>query len=339
MSAYNINHIEVEFGQELSYVEQYLAPLRNYLVDEGINEIVINPDGSIFIEKSGSANMQQVPVELPVQSIKRLGAQLAGESKNTLGSQNPIVSGRVHVWGYPLRVQVVVEPAIDSGVSLSIRKYLKRTLDSTKIEFVAGAQIKVDQAREDRHKQISELANAGDLQGLFRQAIDERFNILIAGGTSSGKTTVARSLISMSDQEERIITIEDAQELFPPHPNKVELIASRKEGSERSPSRLLESCLRMRPDRIILGEIRGVEAYDFLEAINTGHPGAITTIHSDSPELALDRLALMVMRAGLQMSHGEIVSYARRTIDLIVQVGRRNGKRGVLEVYLPSLHG
>ena len=130
---------------------------------------------------------------------------------------------------------------------------------------------------------------------------------------------------------------EDAQELYPPHKNYVGLIANRKEKSERSPSRLLESCLRMRPDRIILGEIRGVEAFDFLEAINTGHPGAITTIHADSPELAFDRLALMVMRAGIPMSHGEIVLYAKKTIDLVIQVGRRHGKRGVLEVYLPSL--
>jgi type IV secretion system protein VirB11 len=92
----------------------------------------------------------------------------------------------------------------------------------------------------------------------------------------------------------------------------------------------------MRPDRIIVGEIRGVEAYDFLEAINTGHPGAITTIHADSPTLAFDRLALMVMRSGIRLTHGEVITYAKRTIDLVVQVGRFNGSRGVLEIYLPS---
>ncbi|MBB6486851.1 ATPase, T2SS/T4P/T4SS family [Rhizobium lusitanum] len=180
------------------------------------------------------------------------------------------------------------------------------------------------------------MAQTGDLQGLFRKAIDEKFNILISGGTSSGKTTVARALLSMADARERIITIEDAQELHPPHMNQVGLIADRKEKSARSPSRLLESCLRMRPDRIIVGEIRGVEAYDFLEAINTGHPGAITTIHADSPELAFDRLALMVMRSGVRMTYGEIIHYAKKTIDLVIQVGRRHGQRGVLEVYRPS---
>lgn len=332
----NVHQRDEEFETDLSYIEQYLSPLRRFLTNDSINELVINPDGSIFVETAGAEHMHRVDIAIDAQSIKRLGSQLAGDTKNTLGSLNPIVSGRVNVWGKPLRVQVVIEPAVDSGVSLSIRKYLSRTIESTSISFVDGGQIKVDDERQIRHRMIADFANAGDLQALFRHAIDERFNILIAGGTSSGKTTVARSLIAMSNQHERIITIEDAQELFPPHKNQVGLIASRKEKSERLPSRLLESCLRMRPDRIILGEIRGVEAYDFLEAINTGHPGAITTIHADSPELAFDRLALMVMRSGIQMSHGEITRYAKKTIDLVIQVGRRHGKRGVLEVYLPS---
>lgn len=322
--------------RETSYVEQYLNPLQNYLVDDNVNELVINPNGSIFIEAAGASHMHEIDVKLPAQAIKRLGAQLAGETRNTLGALSPIVSGRVTVWGNPQRVQIVIEPAIDHGVSLSIRKYLTKGLASTDIGFVDGGQIRVDDERRARHRQIARLAANGDLQGLFRQAIDEKFNVLISGGTSSGKTTVARSLISMMDIHERLITIEDAQELFPPHRNQVGLISDRKEKSARMPSKLLESCLRMRPDRIIVGEIRGVEAYDFLEAINTGHPGAITTIHADSPALAFDRLALMVMRSGVRLTHGEIITYAKRTIDLVIQVGRRNGSRGVLEIYLPS---
>ncbi|TIL22210.1 MAG: P-type DNA transfer ATPase VirB11 [Mesorhizobium sp.] len=323
-------------SRDISYVEQYLSPLRDYLVNDNINELAINPDGSIFVEEAGSVHMHQIDVALSAHAIKRLGAQLAGETRNTLGAFNPIVSGRVMVWGSPQRVQVVVEPAIEDGVSLSIRKSLTRALESADIDFIDGGQITVDANRRERHRTVANMAKAGRLQGLFRQAIDEKFNILISGGTSSGKTTVARALLAMSDPAERIITIEDAQELCPPHKNQVGLIADRKGKSARSPSKLLESCLRMRPDRIILGEIRGIEAFDFLEAINTGHPGAITTVHADSPELAFDRLALMVMRSGVQMSHGDIVNYAKRTIDLVVQVGRRNGRRGVLEVYLPS---
>lgn len=323
-------------SRAISYVEQYLGPLRDYLVSDNINELAINPDGSIFVEEAGAEHMHKIDVALPPHAIKRLGAQLAGETRNTLGVLHPIVSGRIMVWGCPQRVQVVVEPAIEEGVSLSIRKYLTRTLESADINFVDSGQMKVDADRRERHRAIADMAHLRDLNGLFRQAIDEKFNVLISGGTSSGKTTVARALLAMSDPAERIITIEDAQELYPPHKNQVGLIVERKEKSARSPSRLLESCLRMRPDRIILGEIRGVEAYDFLEAINTGHPGAITTIHADSPELAFDRLALMVMRSGVQMSHGEIINYAKRTVDLVIQVGRRHGRRGVLQIYLPS---
>ena len=148
---------------------------------------------------------------------------------------------------------------------------------------------------------------------------------------------MARALLGMSDLDERLITIEDAIELHPPHRNQVALVSNRRKDSERLPAKLLESSLRMRPDRLILGEIRGEEAYNFLEAINTGHPGSISTIHADSPALAFDRLALMVMRAGMTLSHAEIIDYAKKTIDLIIQVGRINGNRGVLEIHLPSI--
>ncbi|RVL89303.1 P-type DNA transfer ATPase VirB11 [Sinorhizobium meliloti] len=322
----------------LSYVEQYLKPLKDFLINDNISELAINPDGSIFIEEAGALHMHRIDVALPPQAIKRLGTQLAGEAHNTLGTLHPIRSGRVMLWGRPQRVQVVVEPAIEEGVSLSIRKCLAQPLTNADIDFVDGGQINVNANRRDRHRAIADMVQTGDLQGLLRHAVAEKFNVLISGGTSSGKTTVARKLLAMSDAGERIITIEDAQELYPPHKNQVGLIADRNEKSAHSPSRLLESCLRMRPDRIILGEIRGVEAYDFLEVINTGHPGAITTVHADSPELAFDRLALMVMRSGVQMSHGEIINYAKRTIDLVIQVGRRDGRRGVLEIYLPSQH-
>ena len=105
---------------KLSYVEQYLEPVHELLVDDGINELVINPDGAIFIERSGDSFMTPVSQKLSAQAIRRLGAQMAGETKNALGRAHPIVSGRVNVWDQPQRVQVVVEPAVESGVSLSI---------------------------------------------------------------------------------------------------------------------------------------------------------------------------------------------------------------------------
>ena len=325
--------------QPATFAENDLAPLQDLLTDDSVNEVVINPDGQIFVERATSDHMQRVDLELPESKVKSLGANLAGETNNVLGDKHPIVSGRVMVFGAPVRVQVVVPPAIETGVSVSIRKYVSRLIPIDEIRYIHGAKVDVGTERSNAQQKLADLAIAGDLPALFQSAIDLRLNILISGGTSSGKTTMARALLALSNQEERLVTIEDALELHPPHPNQVSLVAERQTGSERSPARLLESALRMRPDRLILGEIRGEEALNFLEAINTGHPGSISTIHADTPDLALERMALMVMRTGLRLARQDVIDYAKATIDMIVQVGRHEGRRGVLQIVLPSLKG
>lgn len=320
-----------------SYAEQGLSSLRDLLTSDDVNEVVINPDGRIFVEYADAAHMREVTdTKMSEQEILSLGNNLAGEIGNAIGSEHPIVSGRVFVFGNDVRVQVVIPPAIESGVSLSIRKYISHVLQPADIQFVAGKLVDVEAERREQQEQILEFATNGDLPKLFQTAIDNRLNILISGGTSSGKTTIARALLAMVHSDERIITIEDAVELRPTHKNVVALVADRREGSDRNAGKLLESSLRMRPDRLILGEIRGAEAYNFLEAINTGHPGSITTIHADSPALALERMALMVMQTGVRLSRQDVIDYATQTIDMIVQVGRRNGKRGVLDVRMLS---
>ena len=319
-----------------SFAEQGLLPIKGLLTDDNVNEVVINPDGNIFAEYADAAHMTRVEdAEMDEHEIRSLGSNLAGETGNALGEEHPIVSGRVFVFGSDVRVQVVVPPAIEKGVSLSIRKYISRILKPTEIQFVAGKQVSVDDQRKANQSEIEKLVSKGKLEELFRRAIDDRMNILVSGGTSSGKTTIARALLSMSHEDERLVTIEDAVELRPEHANAVSLVASRREGSDRSTAKLLESALRMRPDRLVVGELRGPEAYNFLEAINTGHPGSISTIHADSPQLALERIALMVMQTGVRLTRDDVIDYAKQTIDMIVQVGRKDGKRGVLEIKLP----
>lgn len=316
-----------------SFAEQGLLPIKDLLTNDKVNEVVINPDGQIFAEYAGAAHMQVVDgVEMSEHEIHSLGSNLAGETGNALGDDHPIVSGRVFVFGADVRVQVVIPPAIENGVSLSIRKYISRILDPAEIRFVVGKQISVDEERKANQAEIEKLVKGGQLETLFRKAIDDRMNILVSGGTSSGKTTIARALLAMSHADERLVTIEDAVELRPDHKNAVALVASRREGSDRSTAKLLESSLRMRPDRLVVGELRGAEAYNFLEAINTGHPGSISTIHADSPQLALERIALMVMQTGVRLTRDDVIDYAKQTIDMIIQVGRLQGKRGVLEV-------
>ena len=296
-----------------TFSESFLSPLREVLTSDDVNEVVINPDTGVFIEKSGEPHMVPLDISLSVAAIHQLGDALAGETENAISESNPIVSGRVMAWGAPLRVQVVVPPAIESGVSVSIRRYASKKLKSVDVQFVEGKQVNLESRRNDKHSEVIKKADEGDLQGLLRHAIDERFNIVISGGTSSGKTTLAGTLIDMTNPEERLVTIEDARELRPLHKNIVNLVANRVEKSERSPAKLLESSLRMRPDRLIMGEIRGAEAFNFLEAINTGHPGSITTLHSNSPHEALSKLAFMVMRSGT-------VSYTHLTLPTILLV-------------------
>ena len=327
----------IETAAPASYAEQGLAPLRPLLVSDDVNEVVINPDRSIWVERAGMGHMERWDGTIPSDRLKRLGAHLAGETKNHLGPNNPIVSGRVHVFGQSMRVQVIVPPAIEADVSVSIRKYVSRILDVDEVGFLMGKQVDVEDQRRDRLAQLRVLAETGDLPGLLRLAVGQRLNMLVSGGTSSGKTTLARAILSMADRRERMVTIEDAPELHLPHPNNVSLVADRRASSERSPARLLESALRMRPDRLILGEIRGSEAFNFLEAINTGHPGSISTIHADSPQLALERMAMMVLRAGLDLGRDDVIDYARATIDLVIQTGRHDGRRGVLQVFMPAL--
>jgi len=145
-----------------------------------------------------------------------------------------------------------VPPAVEEGASLSIRKYVSRILNVREIGFLEGRQVSVEGERRARLAELAELAEVGRLSELLQQAIDERMNILVSGGTSSGKTTVARALLSLAHREERLVTIEDARELHLLHENSVALIAERVDNSERTPAKLLVAALRMRPDRLIL---------------------------------------------------------------------------------------
>ena len=169
----------------------------------------------------------------------------------------------------------------------------------------------------------------------INQLISMRLNILVSGGTSTGKTTFARYLLKSVGPDERLITIEDALELFPPQKNCVCLLSERHPESPRTTDILLQSALRMRPDRIIVGELRGREAITYLEAINTGHGGSISTIHAETAKLAIDRLAIMVLQAGTPLTFAEVKDYIARSIDVIVQLGREDGKRGITELHFP----
>jgi type IV secretion system protein VirB11 len=170
--------------------------------------------------------------------------------------------------------------------------------------------------------------------GFLGLAVRRRKTIVLAGGTSSGKTTLLNALVKEIDPAERLVVIEDAPEIRLEHPNAIGLIAVRGEAGEArvSAEDLLQAALRMRPDRIMLGELRGAEAFAYLRAVNTGHPGSITTVHADSPDGAIDQITMLALLSGVEMGWAAIQAYARRVIDVIVQLRRVNGRRVVSEI-------
>ena len=176
--------------------------------------------------------------------------------------------------------------------------------------------------------------DTGDVRGFLASAVRKRKSILISGGTATGKTTLLNALLKEAPQNERIVVIEDTPEVQLTHANAVGLGAVRGRLGEASVSAadLLEAALRLRPDRIIMGEIRGSEALSFLRAVNTGHPGSITTIHASSPEGAIEQLALIAAQSGGGLRRDELKHYIGTVLDVVVQLGRSEGRRIVTDV-------
>jgi len=318
-----------------SYLERYLEPFRDLLLRDDVVEIAINPDGKVWLEIAGDAHMRFEDQFIDRATALNMAQSIVGDAKARVSEKNPLVSGKVEYAGRPLRVQVAVPPAIDKGASITIRLFASGNIKDYAPTYLFGKAVSLDTLRAEKMKNIAALAE-NDLEGALRTLVESRLNILISGGTSTGKTTFARHLLTDVDDGERLITIEDAFELFPAQPNTVALLAARASGSQRTANALLQASLRMRPDRIIVGELRGAEALTYLEAINTGHGGSVSTIHAETAELAIDRLAIMVLQAGTPLTFAEVREYIRKSIDVIVQLGRVDGKRGITEFYLPG---
>lgn len=319
-----------------SFLGAYLSSLAPILQREDLVEIAINPDGKVWIERKGGSHMELVPDLRIDQALSvNLGQAIASSVGVQFSDKKPTVSGKI-TWGaMAIRAQVVAPPIVEGGMAITLRPFKLAADAPIKPTLLHGSLIDLDHRKRELGKEVLALAEVGNVEAAMRLCVRKRLNVLISGGTSTGKTTFARSLLAMVDSAERLVTIEDAYELFPNQANVVALKADRNSQGERTPARLLEASLRMRPDRIILGELRGEESRTFLEAINTGHGGSFTTIHADTARKAIDRLAIMVMASGLGMGFEEVKRYCVGSVDLVVQLERRGGVRGVAEVWLP----
>lgn len=316
-----------------SFLGTYLTPLVPFFLRDDLVEIAINPDGQVWIERKGAVHMEAIDHLAIDRTLSvNLGQAIASAVGAQFSERKPTVSGKI-AWGeMAIRAQVVAPPIVEGGMAITLRPFKVAADQLIEPALLHDGLVDLDAKKKERAGEVMRLATGGRLTEALRLCVEARMNILISGGTSTGKTTFARWLLGLVDPAERILTIEDAYELFPTQGNAVALKADRTSQGERTPARLLEASLRMRPDRIILGELRGEESRTFLEAINTGHGGSFTTIHADTARKAIDRLAIMVMAAGLGMGFEEVKRYCEASVDLVVQLSRQGGVRGVAEI-------
>ncbi|MGH6859456.1 MAG: P-type DNA transfer ATPase VirB11 [Phyllobacterium sp.] len=318
------------------------APLRSFLEEPDIIEICINQPGCVFVERARTGDAPEGMIRYPVPEltgdrIRFMAERVAAASHQFINEEEPLLSASLPDGA---RIQAVLPPAAPEGGAIVIRRQVARKLalaDYARSGALEHARI-ADSAGglSDDETSLCEILERGTVETFLREAVRHRVSIMISGGTGSGKTTFLNALMQEIPAHERIITIEDTLELAPPQANHVRLVATR--GNQNiariDPRHLVEASLRMRPDRLLLGEVRGSEAQDFLQAINTGHPGSLSTVHANSPQAAYTRLALLVMQSGagggMGLSRTEIVDTLRSTLPLVVQLGRRDGRPGVV---------
>jgi pilus assembly protein CpaF len=289
-----------------------LGPLEPLLADPAVEEVMVNGPGCVYVERRGRIEATDVAFadeEELRNAIERILAPLG----RRVDELSPMVDARLADGS---RVNVVIPPLAIDGPALSIRRFGARRPGPD--ELVALGTLTAEQ------------------RGALARAVAGRRSILVSGGTGSGKTTLLNALSSFVAAEERVVTIEDAVELRLQQPHVVRL-ESRPAGvegrGEVTIRDLLRNALRMRPDRIVIGEVRGAEALDLLTALNTGHDGALSTVHANSPADALSRLETLALMAGVGLPHAAIAEQVQRGIDLVVHLERRpDGARRVTAI-------
>ena len=281
-----------------------LGPLTQLLADDSVSEIMVNNYKSIFIERAGC--LQQTTVRFAdEEALLRVIDRIVLPLGRRLDSAQPMVDARLPDGS---RVNAVLAALAPQGTCMTVRKFSVQQLTLSEL--------------------VEQQALIADAADYLRCAVQQRRNIVIVGGTGTGKTTLLNILAAEVPKEQRIVTIEDAAELCLQHTNLISLEArpANAEGcGQVSIRELLINALRMRPDRIVIGECRGAEAIDMLQAMNTGHDGSLTTLHANSSREALQRLEVMVMMAGLELPFVAIRQLIASAIHVVVHIVRSHG--------------
>ena len=326
---------------ERSALELTLRALRPWLANPEVTELCINRPGEAFLELRSGWRREALPFA-DFNWCRRLAKLVANATRQRIDEESPLLSAALPSGE---RIQIVLPPATTPGcVAITIRRPSDEvwSIEELAQRGIFRSTRRSSEALDATEVELKRLLAAESYEAFMRLAVLSRKNILVSGPTGSGKTTWTKALIREIPAEERLITIEDGRELvLDRHPNHVRLYYS-KDGqglAQVTPKRLLESCLRMRPDRILLAELRSEEAFDYLRNVNSGHPGSITSVHASSAELAFEQLVLLVKQSpgGESLARADIKNLLHLLIDVVIQFGVEHHERTIKEIwYVPE---
>jgi type IV secretion system protein VirB11 len=324
-------------SREVSALALTLNGLRPLLARADVMELCINRPHEAFVETS-EGWLREPLAFADFDWCCRVAKLVANATQQRIDATSPLLSASLPSGE---RVQIVLPPATTAGcVAIAIRRPAEQVWS---IEDLASRGIfrrtrHASAELDDTEKELLRLLAAGEFEAFMRLAVRSRKNIVVSGPTGSGKTTWTKALIREIPGDERLVTIEDAKELIlDRHPNHVRLFYSKDDqGLARvTPKQLLESCLRLKPDRILLAELRAEEAFDYLRNVNSGHPGSITSIHAASAELAFEQLVLLVKQnaGGRELARADIKSLLYMLVDVVIQFGVERHQRFIKEIW------
>lgn len=320
-----------------SALDLTLRALRPLLSDPDVTEVCINRPMEGFIETRQGWRRESLPFA-DFDWCRRLAKLVAHSSRQRIDETCPLLSASLPSGE---RIQVILPPATTRGcVALTIRRPSGAvwSIDELAARGILCRTRAASEVLDEIEAELLRLLAASDYEAFMRLAVKARKNIVVSGPTGSGKTTWTKALIREIPAYERLITIEDAQELvLDGHPNHVRLFYSKDDQGQARvrPKQLLECCLRMRPDRILLAELRAEEAFDYLRNVNSGHPGSITSVHATSAELAFEQLVLLVKQSpgGRDLARADIKQLLYLLVDVVIQCGLERHERFVKEIW------
>lgn len=308
--------------QSTEMLGEYLSPLMPFINDDTLTEICINRPRELWTESRHGWQRYDAP-ELSFHHCRQLATLIASANGKSVSAEKPVLSASLPSGE---RVQVLIPPACEPNtISITIRKpsMMDKSLEELEAEGSFSAVEMTGDELKPFEYELLQLRQEGRIKEFLDLAVRKHRNILIAGKTGSGKTTITKSLIRSIPLEERLITIEDVHEIFlNQHPNKVHLFYAREDegGAKVTPKQALASCLRMKPDRILLAELRGDESWEFIKSVNTGHPGSISTMHANGAVEAFDQLTALIKdsNTGAHLDTAYIKQRLQSTLDVVL---------------------